>query len=69
MWRLLSARTSHDSQSSTEAKPHVRNETGEGDKRVIQIAFANSNVSKIQSQVMAMRKLAKRRKWPWALVG
>lgn len=55
MWRLLSARTSR-------ASPEVA-------RAARRVTPGSTEVSKIQAQVMAVRKLARRRKWPWALVG
>ena len=68
MWRLLSARTSSETQAPTATKPAAEIQPAEVPTRVINISPARLNVSKIQLQVTAVRKLAKRRRWPWALV-
>jgi hypothetical protein len=66
MWRLLSARTS---QGPAETKAPAKAKPAGTDNRMVHLSPANFRVDKVQSQVEAMRKLAKRRKWPWALVG
>ncbi len=63
MWRLLSARTSAPMRVEVTAIPDSRPHP------IAHISPSGVNVAKIQSQITAVRKLAKRRKWPWALVG
>jgi len=75
MWRLLSARSSDQtgppeaSKPPVQTKPPAPTNPDEADQRVVHLSPASFRVDKVQSQITAMRKLAKRRKWPWALVG